>query len=86
MPGRTAAALQGAILFPFPQPLELLAPCTGISSRSQDDFARHNPPSLSRLRAERLLLEAFTPFTPQILTCSRLLPTHFYTAMTLPSA
>lgn len=72
--------------FHFHIPLELLAPCTGISSRSQDDFARHNPPSLSRLRAERLLLEAFTPFPPQILTRSRLLPTHFYTEMTLPSA
>lgn len=87
MLGKTAAVLQGAILFPFPHPLEpLLTPRTGISSRSQHDFAQHNPLSLSRLRTETLLLEAFTPFPPHIHSRRQLLTTHFYIAMTLRSA
>lgn len=50
-PGKAAAMLQGAILFPFPHPLErLLTLSTGISSRSRDYFAQHNPLSLSWLQ------------------------------------
>lgn len=56
-PGKAAAMLQGAILFPFPHPLELLLTLsTGISSRSRDRFARHN-------QIQTLSLEAFTPLT-----------------------